>query len=45
MGHEQTLILLKIHVEMVENYTFYAKLPILTIFRKKVNEWGLHIAV
>ena len=40
MGHKQTLILLKIHFEMVENYNFKAKWPILTIFRKNANKWG-----
>ena len=34
MGHKQTLKLLKVHVEVVENYTFKAKLPILAISGK-----------
>ena len=37
MGRKQTLILLKIQVEMVEDYTFKAKLTFLASFRKMLS--------
>ena len=42
MEHKQILILLKLHVEMVENYTFKATLA---IFIKKCQQVGVRIAM
>ena len=38
--HKQTLILLKIHVEMDENSLFKAQWHIFAIFRKNAIKWG-----
>ena len=45
MGHKQTLILVKIHVEMVENYTLKAKWPILAIVREMTTSGGTNLCV
>ena len=45
MGHKQTLILLKMPVEMAENYTFKAKLQILAMFRKMPTSGGTNRSI
>ena len=44
MGHKQALLLLKIHVEIVENCTFKANDQFWVVF-KKCQQVGVQIAV